>query len=190
VAKLENGQSIAGMKVCPDTERDMKSYQLFSVKPELVVINVGEDKVREAVPASVRELSPHAIALSAALEKDLAELSDEDRPAFMEEMGVKEVARHKVIRGAYDAVNLISFFTVGEDECKAWTISRGTPAVEAAGKIHSDIQRGFIRAEVVAYDDLVRLKTMKDVKSAGLQRLEGKEYIVADGDIINYRFNV
>jgi ribosome-binding ATPase YchF (GTP1/OBG family) len=108
---------------------------------------------------------------------------------FMEEMGVKELAKERIIQAAYSVVGLISFLTAGEDECRAWTIKRNTPAVEAAGKIHSDIQKGFIRAEVVAFDDLKRLGAMKEVRAKGLQRLEGKEYIVQDGDIINFRHN-
>lgn len=187
---LERGQSLAGMTFSEEMTKNLRSFQLFSLKPEIVVLNQAEDKIAEAPPASLRELCPAVVATAAKLELDLEQLDGEERAMFMREMGVKELARERIIRAAYDAVGLLSFFTVGEDECKAWTIKRGTPAVEAAGKIHSDIARGFIRAEVVAYDDLVKLGSMKEVRAKGLQRLEGKEYTVADGDIINFRFSV
>lgn len=189
-AKLENAESLAGLPISDEMKKSLRSFQLFSLKPELVVHNRAEDKAQEPLLSSLTALNPNTVAAAAKLELDLAHLDGEERSLFMEELGVKELARDRIIRAAYDAVGLCSFFTVGEDECKAWTINRGTTAVDAAGKIHSDIARGFIRAELVAYQDLIQWGSMKDVKAKGLHRLEGKEYIVADGDIINFRFSV
>lgn len=187
---LENGGDVRALELSEESRKTLKSFQLFSMKPEMVVINCAEDKVSEPVPQEMLELNPNTLAIAAKLELDLRELEGEEREMFMAEMGVKELAHDRVIRMAYEAVGLISFFTVGEDECKAWTIELGTSAVDAAGKIHSDIARGFIRAELCAYKDLHDLGSMKEVKAKGLQRLEGKEYVVRDGDIINFRFNV
>lgn len=187
---LETGSGVQNLELSDESKKTLRSFQLFSMKPEMVVVNCAEDKVNEPVAPAVAALNAAALSVAAKLELDLQELEGEDRDIFMEEMGVTELARDRVIRMAYDAVGLISFFTVGEDECKAWTIEKGTTAVDAAGKIHSDIARGFIRAELCAYKDLHELGSMKEVKAKGLQRLEGKEYIVEDGDIINFRFNV
>lgn len=189
-SRLETGTPLEGLKLSDEVARQVRSFQLFSLKPELVVLNRSEDKVAEPIPAEVLALNPNTVATAAKLELDLEQLDAAERETFMTELGVKELSREAIIRAAYSAVGLISFFTVGEDECKAWTINVDTPAVEAAGKIHSDIARGFIRAEVVAYDDLHKLGSMKEVKAKGLTRLEGKEYPVANGDIINFRFSV
>lgn len=188
--RLENNEPIAGLAISEATEKAMRSFQLFSFKPELVVVNRAEDKLKEPLPATLTALAPHIVPTAAKLELDLEQLDGDERAMFMEELGVTDLARDRIIRAAYDAVGLISFFTVGEDECKAWTIKRGTTAVDAAGKIHSDIARGFIRAELTAYKDLHDLGSMKEVKAKGLGRLEGKEYVVQDGDIINFRFSV
>jgi GTP-binding protein YchF len=188
-AKLEAGESLVGMEFSKDIEIGLKSFQLFSLKPEFVVFNAREDKATAAADEKLLALNPQVVVAAAKLELDLAQLEGDDRTMFMEEMGVKELAKERIIQAAYSVVGLISFLTSGEDECRAWTIKRQTPAVEAAGKIHSDIQKGFIRAEVVAFDDLQRLGSMKEVRAKGLQRLEGKEYIVQDGDIINFRHN-
>lgn len=188
--RLENGQSIEGIALSEETEKTVKSFQLFSRKPELVLLNRGEDRLGLPVEPTLTQSGATVVVAAAKLELDLFELDPDDRAVFMAELGITSLARDRVIRAAYDVVGLISFFTVGEDECKAWTIKRGMTAVEAAGKIHSDIARGFIRAELVAYQDLKDLGSMKEVKAKGKQRLEGKEYIVADGDIINFRFSV
>lgn len=188
--RLENGQRIEGMSFTEQTLQILKSFQLFSGKPEIAVLNLSESNLDAALPSALVELAPGVVQAAAKLELDLEALEGDERAMFMEELGVTELAKPRVIRAAYDAVGLISFFTVGEDECKAWTIKKGTNAVDAAGKIHSDLSRGFIRAEVVAYDDMIRLGGMKEVKAAGLHRLEGKEYVVLDGDIINFRSGV
>ncbi len=128
--------------------------------------------------------------LAGQIEMEIANLPAEDRAAFLEDLGLTSSARDRFIRAAYELLDQISFLTAGEDEVRAWTIKRGTIAVKAAGKIHSDIERGFIRAEVVHFDDFVRYGSESKAREAGKLRLEGKEYIVRDGDIIHYRFNV
>jgi ribosome-binding ATPase YchF (GTP1/OBG family) len=124
------------------------------------------------------------------LEMEIAQLSPEDAEVFMKEYGIEELSLSRMIRLSYDLLQLQSFFTVGEDEVRAWTTRRGATAVEAAGEIHTDIQRGFVRAEVVAYEDLVALGGMNEAKAKGKLRLEGKEYVVQDGDIMHVRFNI
>ena len=130
------------------------------------------------------------LVLSARLEAEVAELDPGDRAAFLEDLGLAESARARFIRSSYALLDLVSFLTSGEDECRAWPIRRGTTAVKAAGKVHSDIERGFIRAEVVAYDDFVRLGSEAKCREAGKLRLEGKDYVVQDGDIVHFRFAV
>jgi ribosome-binding ATPase YchF (GTP1/OBG family) len=121
---------------------------------------------------------------------EIAQLSEADREPFLKEIGLEKTARERFIRASYSLLDLISFFTTGEDEVKAWTVKRGTPARKAAGKVHSDIERGFIRAEVITYEDFIALGSEVKCKEAGKLRLEGKDYVVQDGDIIHFRFNV
>ena len=128
--------------------------------------------------------------LSAEIELEISELSEEDAVVFMADLGIQEPALHKLIRTSYELLGLISFFTVGEDECRSWTIRRGAKAQQAAGVIHSDLEKGFIRAETVHYEDLIAQGNMHACRDKGLLRLEGKEYVVKDGDILNIRFNV
>jgi len=164
-------------------------FGFLTLKPVIVVINVGEKDVTKPPPFE----AVHAratIALAAEIEAEIAQLDETDRPGFLADLGLKEPARNRLIRACYDAVGLISFLTCGPDEVRAWTITKGMNAVEAAAKIHSDIARGFIRAETVAFDDLKAHTDMKGAKNANKVRLEAKTYIVQDGDIINFRFNV
>ncbi len=174
------------------TDEDRKiagSFGFLTLKPVVAVINVDENRV--ATPPSF--VHPHAtqtIALSAEIEAEIARLGPEDRAGFLRDLGLAEPAGTRLIRACYDAAGLISFLTVGPDEVRAWTIKRGTEAVEAAGKVHSDIQRGFIRAETVAFDELKSHGDMRGAKSANKVRLEPKHYVVQDGDVINFRFNV
>lgn len=186
---LEAEKPITSAIHTEDDRRAMASFAFLTELPLIVVINVGEDKASAPPPFEY----PHAkatIALCAETEEQIAQLPPEDRIAFLEDLGVKEPAKDRLVRTCYDAVGLISFLTCGEDEVRAWSIRRGSDAVEAAGKIHSDIARGFIRAETVAYDDLKATGDMKAAKAAGKIRLEGKTYVVQDGDVINFRFNV
>lgn len=165
------------------------SFGFLTQKPVLVVVNVGDDDVGKPPPFEHAH-SRATIALAAALEMEISQLEEKDRPAFLADLGLSEPAKTRLIRTCYDAVGLLSFLTCGEDEVRAWTITKGMTAVEAAGKIHSDIQRGFIRAETVAFEDLKAAGDMRGAKSANKVRLEPKHYVVNDGDIINFRFNV
>jgi len=165
----------------------IKSLGFLTLKPMAVVVNVGEDAVGEGVEL---DGATAAVAMCAKLEHELAQLDAESRSAFMADLGIVDSAAEKFVQMCYSALGLISFLTVGSDEVRAWPIHDGTVAVDAAGKVHSDIQRGFIRAETMGYTDLHELGDEKAVKAAGKTRLEGKEYVVKDGDIINFRFNV
>ncbi len=169
----------------------IKSLGFLTLKPMAVVINVGENDLEKSFdPGEVMGGSVPVVTMCAKLEHELAQLDDESRVTFMSDLGIKESAAEKFVKICYSALGLISFLTVGSDEVRAWPIRKGTIAVDAAGKVHSDIKRGFIRAETMAYDDLKRLGDEKAVKAAGKMRLEGKEYVVKDGDVINFRFNV
>ncbi len=172
-----------------DEHRIAASFGFLTLKPVIVVINVGEDDVAAPPPFEYAHAKA-TIAMSAEIEAEIAQLSPADRKAFLQDLGLEAPAGTRLIRTCYDAVGLASFLTCGPDEVRAWTITKGMQAVEAAGKIHSDIQRGFIRAEVVAFEDLKAHEDMRGAKAANKVRLEPKHYIVQDGDIINFRFNV
>lgn len=167
----------------------LRGYCLLSAKPELVLFNNAD--ADEAVPGVDEPTGSAAfLAVKGKLEHELSRMTPEEAKEFMAEFGIGESARDRVIAQSYELLGLISFFTVGEDEVKAWTIGRGTPAVEAAEVIHSDIKKGFIRAEVLAYDDLAAAGNFAEARKRGTVRLEGKTYEVRDGDLINFRFNV
>ena len=169
----------------------IKSLGFLTLKPMAVVINVGENDLDKSFDrGEVMGGAVPVVTMCAKLEHELSQLDEESRATFMSDLGIKESAAEKFVKICYSALGLISFLTVGSDEVRAWPIHKGTIAVDAAGKIHSDIKRGFIRAETMAYDDLKALGDEKAVKAAGKMRLEGKEYVVKDGDIINFRFNV
>ena len=194
---LENQLPITNVELNEEEQTIMKSYQFLTNKPLLVCLNLSEaDLVSGRYPGreQVQEYSQRygipIVELSASIERDIAELEEEERGLFMQEAGIDEPGLVKVSRSMYERLGLISFFTVGEDEVKAWTIEKGTIARKAAGKIHSDIERGFIRAEVVEFQDLKEKGSMAAVKEHGLFRLEGKEYIIKDGDIVHFRFNI
>ncbi len=166
----------------------VRSFQFLTLKPTMVVVNCGEDAAAEAGPGEVGGLP--ALQLSAKIEEEIAELSPAERGEFLADLGIESSARDRLIRGCYQRLNLISFLTDGPDECRAWTIGAGADAVTAAGEIHTDIARGFIRAEVVAFEDLHAAGDHKAAKAAGKVRQEGKHYVVKDGDVIYFRFNV
>ncbi|MCU0918522.1 MAG: redox-regulated ATPase YchF [Planctomycetes bacterium] len=169
----------------------IKSLGFLTLKPMAVVINVGENDLDKSFDlGDVMGGTAPMVTMCAKLEHELAQLDEESRVTFKADLGIKESAAEKFVQICYAALGLISFLTVGSDEVRAWPIHKGTIAVDAAGKVHSDIKRGFIRAETMAYDDLKALSDEKAVKAAGKMRLEGKEYVVNDGDIINFRFNV
>ena len=167
----------------------LKGFTFLSAKPQLIIVNNDEDN--ETLPEWSSGLSNQGIqAVRGRLEMEIAEMSIEDASEFLTEYNIKESVLDRIIRSSYEILNLISFFTVGDDEVKAWTIKKETKALEAAGEIHSDIQKGFIRAEVLSFGHLKQYGTFPEAKKAGQVRLEGKEYRIQDGDIINFRFNV
>ncbi len=176
--------------------RAMRPLQFLSIIPEIVVLNYGEqDLGTEKEKNLINELSNHysslaLLPLCGKIEMEISQLSPADRKMFLDDMGLNEPASYKLIRACFDLLGLISFFTYAGDEVRAWTIRKGSPAQKAAGKVHSDIERGFIRAEVVSYDDLVAAGDIHTARGKGLLRLEGKTYDVQDGDVINFRFNV
>jgi GTP-binding protein YchF len=199
-AALEEGTPLRALGLTGDDRKRLSGFQLLSAKPLLLVINldesdvadVGADVAKAAAATGLTDFLAHAetkaVALCAKIELEISQLDDEDKKMFLGELGLTESGLDRVIRTAYDLLGYMSFFTVGEDECRAWSIHRGTQAQLAAGEIHSDIQRGFIRAEVVSYDSLTTRGSMAVSREHGEVRLEGKEYVVQDGDIINFRF--
>jgi ribosome-binding ATPase len=197
---LEEGTPLRALQLAGDDLKRLRGFQFLSAKPLLLVINldesdladVGSDLQRAADKTGLTGFLAHAatraVALCAKIELEISQLEGDDATAFLADLGLTESGLNRVIRTSYDLLGYMSFFTVGEDECRAWSIARGTPAQLAAGEIHSDIQRGFIRAEVVAYGALTTRGSMAACRDHGEVRLEGKEYVVQDGDIINFRF--
>ncbi len=185
---LEKGEPL---RKAPEISTDplLRGFTFLSAKPMLVLINNGDEDEDLPAWAAQREKPPFVV-VRGKLEMDLAAMPADEAIEFLEAYHIQESALDRVIRHSYGMLNRISFFTVGADEVKAWPILGGIPALEAAGEVHSDIRQGFIRAEVVAFDDLKAEGSFQAAKKAGLVRLEGKEYVVKDGDIINYRFNV
>ncbi len=182
-----------------DEERDIiKDAFFLTDKKVIYVANVSEEQIPnmdtdpyvQKVKEYANSQGAQVVTLCAKLEEDLSELEDEDKLALMQDYGINESGLDKLIKASYSLLGLISFLTTGKDECRAWTIKKGTKAPQAAGKIHTDFERGFIKAEVVSYDDLIKYGSMNATKEKGLVRLEGKDYIVQDGDIILFRFNV
>jgi GTP-binding protein YchF len=193
-ATLENGKALRTLGLTGDDLRRLRGFQFLSAKPLLVVVNLDEadvSKMSDAESAGlgsfVGEAHAASVAVCAKIELEISQLDPADAQAFMADLGLKESGLDRVIRAAYELLGYISFFTVGEDECRAWSIPRDTPAQEAAGAIHSDIQRGFIRAEVVPGATLLSRGSLAACRDHGELRLEGKEYLVADGDVINFR---
>src|SRR5215211_1239197 len=189
-AGLESGAPIRDIELSEEEQRVLRGYQFLTAKPLLLALNIGENQIQSPPAFDYPHRESDVVALCGKIEAELAQLDDEDARAFMEDLGISEAARDRVIASSYNLLGLISFLTAGPDEVRAWTIRRNTPAVEAAGEIHSDIQRGFIRAEIVAYDDLIKAGGMTEAKKQGTVRMEGKTYIVKDGDVCHFLFNV
>lgn len=187
-AALENGTPIRDAEMSDEEERLVRGYQFLSAKPLLIVINIGEAQLK--APPSINTTHKEVIYLCGKIEAELAQLDDDDAKVFMEDLGITTPARDRAIEASYRLLGLMSFLTAGPDEVRAWTIRKNTPAVEAAGAIHTDIQRGFIRAEIVAYTDLIKAGGMTEAKKLGTVRMEGKQYIVKDGDVCHFLFNV
>jgi GTP-binding protein YchF len=183
-AVLEEGKTVSSLGLSTDDRKPLRSFGLLTDKAEVVVLNTVQGG---ELPGSLRAAAPDALAIDAKLELELAQLAPDERAAFMAELGITDLGRDRIIRRGYEAVGIITFFTAGEPEARGWNLERGATAVEAAGKIHTDLAKGFIRAEVTAFDELKDVTTLKDAKAKHLQRLEGKEYIVKDGDVIYFR---
>lgn len=200
VEVLEAGKSARILELNDEEKKLLRSYQLLSTKPIIYVCNVNEDdaandgegnpyveKVREFAKTENAEVS----VVSAKIEQEISELdTEEEREEFLAMIGLEESGTDKVIKDSYKTLNLISFLTTGEMETRAWTITKGTKAVDAAGKIHTDISRGFIMADIISFEDLVEAGSVNHAKEMGKLRMEGKEYIMQDGDVVNFKFNV
>jgi GTP-binding protein YchF len=195
---LEGEKPLRDTEFSEDEDRAMRHLQFMSIKPVVIVLNIGEKEMHaeetrslvSGLEASFAGRQVKVVDLCGKIEMEIAQLPHEEAGGFLEDLGIKEPALNKLIHVSYDLLGLISFLTTGEDEVRAWTIRRGTHAQRAAGKIHSDIERGFIRAEVISFDDFMSHGSMAAAREKGLLRLEGKTYEVKDGDIINFRFNV
>ncbi|ADC90857.1 GTP-binding protein YchF [Mageeibacillus indolicus UPII9-5] len=195
---LDAGKSARSVELSDEEKEEITDLELLSAKPILYVANVSEDDLAApeknnqflAVQQIARAEQAACIAISAKIEEELASLDDEERAMFLQDLGIVESGLDQIVKSGYSLLNLISYLTAGPKEVRAWTIIRGTKAPQAAGKIHSDFERGFIRAEVVAYDDLHALGSMAACKEKGLVRSEGKDYVMKDGDIVLFRFNV
>lgn len=195
---LEEGKLAQTIAFTEEEKEIIKDAFLLTMKPILYVANVSEEQLNNAendekvklVKEYAKEQGAEVIALCVKIEEELASLTDDEEKEMLEALGLKESGLDKVIKASYDLLGLMSFLTAGEPEVRAWTIKKGTKAPQAAGKIHSDIERGFIRAEIVSYDDLMREGSMTAAKEKGLVRSEGKEYIMQDGDIVLFKFNV
>jgi ribosome-binding ATPase YchF (GTP1/OBG family) len=191
---LENEESLRHLPFSAEEENLLSGFGFLSRKPVLLLFNQADDRAGRPLTAACEEqLKRHGLeglGLAGKVEMEVAQLEEGDREAFLKEIGIPESARDRFIRASYRLLNLISFLTTGEDEVRAWTVTRGTNARKAAGKVHSDIERGFIRAEVVAYDHFIIFGSEAKCKEAGKLRLEGKDYLVQDGDIIHFRFAV
>jgi ribosome-binding ATPase YchF (GTP1/OBG family) len=186
-AVFEANQSPTTLGLKDDEEKSIRSFQLLTLKPELVLLNIGDDRIGQPLPADLLALSPNAVQAPARLELELQELSPDDRQAFMQDLGIKAFVRDDTLRAIFSAMGQQVFFTVGEDECRSWGMPKGGDAVVGASQIHTDLAKGFIRAEVIGYDDFVRVGSEKEAKAQGVYRLEGKTYIVQDGDVMHIR---
>ena len=195
---LESETPLREIDLAADDRKKVKNYSLLSIKPMVIALNMSDADIKAPdvilgkpkVAAMAKRPNVALCAVSATIEAEMAQLPPEDAQAFREDLGLREPGLDRIVRSAYGLLGLISFLTAGEDECRAWTIRRSTRAQNAAGEIHSDIERGFIRAEVVPYEALIAAGSLSACKEKATLRLEGKDYIVQDGDVINFRFNV
>ena len=200
IAHLEDGKMARSLEVGDDEEQALlQSFNLLTAKPVIYAANVSEDDLADDAAGnefvdSVRKYAAsegsEVFVICAQIEQEIAELDDDEKKMFLEDLGLSESGLEKLIKASYRLLGLISYLTAGPTESRAWTIKKGTKAPQAAGKIHSDFERGFIKAEVVSYDDLMACGTYNAAKEKGLVRMEGKEYVVKDGDIVLFRFNV
>ena len=193
---LSEGRPLRSFGLTDDEELLLRGYRFLTQKPVLAVLNIDEERLPEAVTSETEgrdrygQPQTDVAAMAGKIEAELAELGEGDARLFMDDLGIAEPSRGRIIRLTYDLLGLFSFFTAGEDECRAWTLRRGATAVDAAGAIHSDLARGFIRAQVIGVDDLIEAGSMVEARNRGILRQEGKAYQVADGDVIEVLFNV
>ena len=192
---LEEGLMARGVELSSDEQKQIRSYNLLTMKPTMYICNVAEDGFDDnPYLDQVREIASRenaiVVPVCAAIEAEISELDDADKVEFLDEMGLTEPGLNRVIRAGYELLDLHTYFTAGQKEVRAWTIPVNSTAPQAAGKIHTDFEKGFIRAEVIAYDDFISNRGEQGAKDAGKWRLEGKDYIVKDGDVIHFRFNV
>jgi ribosome-binding ATPase len=194
LAFLSEGRSLRQAGLGPDDEREITSYAFLSLRPLLAVLNVGEADAAGQLPAdfakTAQELHIEGLQVCASVEAEISSLPKEEQGEFLASMGIAEPASARLIRSVYHLLDYVSFFTVGEDEVRAWNVNRGDKAPRAAGRVHSDIERGFIRAEVMKYDEFMQVGSEVRMKELGKTHVEGKEYVVQDGDILHFRFNV
>jgi ribosome-binding ATPase len=194
IAAFEREIPLRNVDLSVEEERVLSGFRFVSRLPTLLILNVGEGEgAAETYPEATNEAARAKVPLvrlCAKVEEEIAELSPAEQADFLKEMGIARSARDQLVRGAFEATRYISFLTVGEDEVRAWNVREGSTAPEAAGKVHSDMEKGFIRAEVISSDDLLRCGSMAKAKMEGKLRLEGKEYVVKDGEIVHVRFNV
>ncbi|HLL53057.1 MAG TPA: redox-regulated ATPase YchF [Myxococcaceae bacterium] len=197
-AGLDQGIRVAAQKLTEEEHEKIRDMFLLTDKPVLYIANIGEGQMGkedgDAYVKAVRELAAEegseVVVLAAGIESEIQQLPESERPGFLESVGLTEPGLHKVVRAGYKLLGLQTYFTVGEQECRAWTIKKGWRAPQAAGVIHSDFERGFIKVEVMRYEDLLKLGSESAVREKGLLRIEGKEYVVQDGDCMHFRFNV
>ncbi len=193
---LENGKMARDLELNEEEKQVIKPFCFLTLKPMIYVLNVGEDEINEdndfvkQVKQFAQETNCETVKISAKLEEELSQLEDDEKEMFLEELGIKESGLDQLIKKAYNLLGLQTFFTEGEKECRAWTFKQGMKAPECAGVIHTDFEKGFIKAEVVSYEDFIKYGSWAKVRDAGKLRLEGKDYVFKDGDITVFRFNV
>ncbi|HEC2240740.1 TPA: redox-regulated ATPase YchF [Staphylococcus delphini] len=194
---LENGQPVRSLSFNDEDQKYVNQAQLLTSKSMLYIANVGEDEINDAENDKVKAIREYAaqedsevIVISAKIEEEIATLDEEDKAMFLEELGIEEPGLNRLIRKTYDLLGLATYFTAGVQEVRAWTFKEGMTAPQCAGIIHTDFERGFIRAEVTSYEDFVAHNGEQGAKEAGKMRLEGKEYVMQDGDVVHFRFNV
>jgi hypothetical protein len=187
---LESGKPLRTQSWTEEQHARLRGFQFLSMKPALVVLNIGEEELEAGAPSLATLEGFRVLPLCVKVEREIAELPAAEQQEFLVQMGLERPARDVFLRATYELLDLLSFFTVGEDEVRAWSVRAGSTAVVAAGKIHTDIQRGFIRAEAIHFDEFMRVGSLTAAKSQGVLRLEGKEYRVRDGEILHFRFSV
>lgn len=188
-AALESGQTSAGLELTEEQEKQVRSFQLFTLKRTMAFLNISEDRIGKPPPEELLALCPRVVQAPVRLEAELAELPESERDEFMRGLGLTGLSRERIIREIFHGMGMIVFLTVGEDECRAWPVRAGTTAVEGAAEIHTDLAQGFVRAEVVPFEEFKKHGSMKECKAKGVYRLESKTYVIQDGDIMHVLAN-